>query len=301
MSLASSFFPPREWVYRMNGIMSTALILLGAFLGGSIAYVVGARRVRVSSARAQHAQRRAQAAEHLAEIGSMTGGLAHEIKNPLSTIGLNAQLLKEAIEDSSIEDAEKQRLVRRIAALARETERLRGILEDFLEYAGELRLSVSATSINQLVEELSDFMVPTAEGAGVRLRVETSPLSPRLEIDEYHMKQALLNLMLNAINAMEQQSAGTKDLILRVATGEDEHGHRCLRVHVTDTGPGIDEETRSKIFRPYFTTRSGGTGLGLPTARRIIEAHHGQLELHSEPGKGSDFVIVLPWAHAGSA
>lgn len=298
MSLASSFFLRFQRGELMDGIMVIALVLMGAFIGGSIAYVVGARRVRASGARAQHAQRRAQAAEHLAEIGSMTGGLAHEIKNPLSTIGLNAQLLKEAIEDSSIDDAEKQRLVRRIAALARETERLRGILEDFLEYAGELRLSVAPTSINQLVEELSDFLVPTAEGAGVRLRVETSAQSPRLEIDEYHMKQALLNLMLNAINAMEHQSAGTKDLILRVALGEDEHGNHCVRLHVIDTGPGIDEETRGKIFRPYFTTRSGGTGLGLPTARRIIEAHHGQLELHSEPGKGSDFVIVLPWAES---
>lgn len=298
MSPASSFIPRRNRGELMDGIMVIALVLLGAFIGGSIAYVVGARRVKISSARAQHAQRRAQAAEHLAEIGSMTGGLAHEIKNPLSTIGLNAQLLKEAIEDSAIEEAEKQRLVRRIAALARETERLRGILEDFLEYAGELRLSVAPTSINQLVEELSDFLVPTAEGAGVRLRVETSALSPRMELDEYHMKQALLNLMLNAINAMEHQPVGTKDLILRVAPGEDEHGNRCVRLHVTDTGPGIDEETRGKIFRPYFTTRSGGTGLGLPTARRIIEAHHGQLELHSEPGKGSDFVIVLPWAES---
>jgi signal transduction histidine kinase len=278
----------------MDLMMGIALIVLGAFLGGTVAYIVGARRVHVSSARAQHAQRRAQAAEHLAEIGSMTGGLAHEIKNPLSTIGLNAQLLKEAIEDSSIEDAEKQRLVRRIAALARETERLRGILEDFLEYAGELRLSVATTSLNQLVEELVDFMVPTAEGAGVRMRVETPGHSPEMQIDEYHMKQALLNLMLNAINAMENQQPGTKELILRVAPGEDEHGNACVRLHVTDTGPGIDEDTRSKIFRPYFTTRSGGTGLGLPTARRIIEAHHGHLELHSEPGKGSDFVIVLP-------
>ncbi len=270
------------------------LFVVGALLGGALSYIFAARRVRHSLAREQHAQRRAQAAAHLAEIGSMTGGLAHEIKNPLSTIGLNAQLLKEAIEDSAIEPAEKQRLVRRIEALGRETERLRGILEDFLEYAGELRLSLANASINQLVEELTDFFVPTAERAGVRLRVELPDRSPAMEIDVYHLKQALLNLMLNAVNAMESQDTGTKDLILRVSKGVDEDEHPCVSIHVTDTGPGIDEETQSKIFRPYFTTRSGGTGLGLPTARRIIEAHHGRLELYSEVGKGSDFVIVLP-------
>lgn len=276
------------------------MLIVSTLLGGAIAYILAARRVRMSVAREQVAQRRAQAAEHLAEIGSMTGGLAHEIKNPLSTIGLNAQLLKEAIEDSAIEEGEKQRLSRRIEALARETERLRGILEDFLEYAGELRLSLAPASINQLVEELSDFFVPTAESAGVRMHVEAPPGSPQLEIDAYHLKQALLNLMLNAVNAMEQQDPGTKDLILRVSSGVDDHDHPCVMIHVIDTGPGIDEETRSKIFRPYFTTRSGGTGLGLPTARRIIEAHDGHLELHSEVGKGSDFVIVLPQPSEGS-
>lgn len=278
----------------MGWTLGLLLVIVGAILGGAIAYIFAARRVRMSVLREQVAQRRAHAAEHLAEIGSMTGGLAHEIKNPLSTIGLNAQLLKEGIEDSSLADAERQRLVRRIEALARETERLRGILEDFLEYAGELRLSPSPTSINQLVEELTDFFAPTAEGAGVRLRVEAPATSPVLEIDAYHLKQALLNLMLNAVNAMEPQEPGTKELILRMIPGTDDNGRSCVRLHVIDTGPGIDDETRSKIFRPYFTTRSGGTGLGLPTARRIIEAHQGSLELHSELGSGSDFVIVLP-------
>lgn len=283
----------------MDVIIAIMLLLLGANIGGAVAYILAARRVRLSVAREQLAQRRAQAAEHLAEIGSMTGGLAHEIKNPLSTIGLNAQLLKEAIEDSALDDAEKQRLTRRIEALARETQRLRGILEDFLEYAGELRLSIARASVNQLVEELCDFFAPTAERAGVRLRVELPSESPLIDLDVYHLKQALLNLMLNAVSAMESpQGGGGKDLILRVATGHDEHAHPCVRIHVTDTGPGIDEETRTRIFRPYFTTKSGGTGLGLPTARRIVEAHHGHLELHSEEGKGSDFVIVLPASDA---
>ncbi|MBV1929268.1 MAG: two-component sensor histidine kinase, partial [Gammaproteobacteria bacterium] len=228
------------------------------------------------------------------EIGSMTGGLAHEIKNPLSTIGLNAQLLSEAIEDLGIDEQDRSRLVRRIHALGRETERLRGILEDFLEYAGELRLSIKHQPINTVVEELADFLSPMAQGANVRMRVEPDPANPAAPIDADHLKQALLNLMLNAIHAMEDADGAPGELIIRVQQSIDDHEGPVVHIHVIDTGPGMDQETRAKIFHPYFTTKSGGTGLGLPTARRIIQAHRGQLELHTEPGTGTDFVITLP-------
>ncbi len=269
-------------------------LIVGLVVGSSVAYLLAARRVRLSIVRVHNARKRAQAAEHLAEIGSMTGGLAHEIKNPLSTIGLNAQLLSEAIADLPIEEQDRSRLVRRIDALARETERLRGILEDFLEYAGELRLSISAEPINTIVEELADFFSPMADGAGVRLRVELDPKDPVAPVDADHLKQALLNLMLNALHAMEHADSPARELILRVVLSEDEDNTPVVRIHVIDTGPGIDDQARSRIFHPYFTTKSGGTGLGLPTARRIIQAHHGRLELHSEQGKGTDFVLTLP-------
>lgn len=278
----------------MNGIVLIAFVG-GLALGSGFAYLFAARRVRLSIARVQNARKRAQAAERLAEIGSMTGGLAHEIKNPLSTIGLNAQLLSESIEDlSAIDDQDRSRLLRRIDALGRETERLRGILTDFLEYAGELRLSIKAQSVNTVVEELADFLSPMAHGADVRLRVEVDPANPVAPIDADHLKQALLNLMLNAVHAMELAESTPRELIVRTQQTEDDDDGRVVMIHVIDTGPGMDDETRLKIFHPYFTTKSGGTGLGLPTARRIIEAHHGRLELHTEEGKGTDFVIVLP-------
>jgi len=269
-------------------------LVAGLLIGSSLAYLLAARRVRVSVARAHNARKRLQAAEHLAEIGSMTGGLAHEIKNPLSTIGLNAQLLSEAISDLSIEEHDQLRLLRRIDALGRETERLRGILEDFLQYAGELRLSPTRQPINTVVSELADFFSPMAEGADVRFRIETDAGDPIIPIDADHIKQAMLNLMLNAIHAMERTEAKARELIIRVEQSEDEHDGRVVRIHIIDTGTGIDPETRAKVFHPYFTTKSGGSGLGLPTARRIIQAHHGRLELHTDLGKGSDFVITLP-------
>jgi len=225
-------------------------------------------------------------------------------KNPLSTIGLNAQLLAEAIEDLPIDDQDRSRLVRRIDALARETDRLRGILEDFLEYAGELRLSITDQPINIIVEELADFFSPMADGANVRFRIEIDPSNPDGPVDADQLKQALLNLMLNALHAMEQcDQSHPRELILRVEhTLGDEHMHTepLIRIHVIDTGPGIDEPTRARIFHPYFTTKSGGTGLGLPTARRIVQAHHGHIELHTQEGKGTDFVVCLPMNNHGS-
>ncbi len=225
----------------------------------------------------------------------MTGGLAHEIKNPLSTIGLNAQLLSESIEDLNIDEHDRGRLTRRINALGHETERLKGILEDFLGFAGELRLSVMPTNINTMVTELADFYEPQAESSGVRMRVDLCPQDPIAQIDAPHMKQAMLNLMLNAVHAMDSDEIESRELILRtLSTVDATTKEPIVRIHIIDTGPGMDEKTRGQIFHPYFTTRPSGTGLGLSIARRIVEAHHGHIELHTEEGKGSDFMIVLP-------
>lgn len=241
------------------------------------------------------AERRARSVERLAEIGAMTGGLAHEIKNPLSTIGLNAQLLAEAIDELAIGPEEKGRVGRRIASLRREVERLRGILTDFLRYAGNIKLERAPTDLNEVVRELIDFFHPQAESQGVRLR--DNPFAEPLEsqLDAGQFKQAVLNLMLNAVQAMASSDASTaRELILRTELTPSPEGHDEIRLHVIDTGPGIPPEKADRIFEPYFTTKAGGTGLGLPTARRLIEAHDGRLEVHSEPGRGTDFTVVVP-------
>jgi signal transduction histidine kinase len=265
-------------------------VLLGCAIGAFSSAIVARVAVGRAAARVRASQKRARSAERLAEIGSMTSGLAHEIKNPLSTIGLNAQLLGEAIEDLQIDEQEKGRMGRRVGALRNETDRLRGILEDFLEYAGELRLDKRLTDLNDLIEQLGDFFHVQAQSSGVQIRLDPSLDPVMLLIDANHIKQAALNLMINAVNAMKDDPESGKDLILRVT----KHNDDSVSIHVTDTGPGISSEDQDRIFHPYFTTRASGTGLGLPTARRIAEAHGGTLELHSEPGKGSDFAIHLP-------
>lgn len=226
----------------------------------------------------------------------MTAGLAHEIKNPLSTIGMNAQLLDEAIADLDIDENEQARIQRRIGTLTREIDRLRGILTDFLEYAGEPRLHRARADLNEIVRELADFFHPQAEKDAIRLRVELADAPVEAAVDVGHLKQAVLNLMLNAAQAMvgEEKPEGLNgEVILRTARRRHAGRDEAL-IHVIDTGPGLDAEQRASIFKPYYTTKRGGSGLGLPTTRRIIEAHGGQLELISEPGRGTDFLIVLP-------
>ncbi|HBS28840.1 MAG TPA: hypothetical protein DEB06_05190 [Phycisphaerales bacterium] len=119
-------------------------------------------------------------------------------------------------------------------------------------------------------------------------------------LDAPQFKQAVLNLMLNATQAMEplraSDPARPRELILRTRRGPADDGMPTWRLHVIDTGPGIPPETAAKLFTPYFTTKAGGTGLGLPTTRRLVEEHGGRIEVHSEPGKGSDFTITVPAA-----
>ncbi len=238
-----------------------------------------------------HAIKRAE--ERLREIASMTGGLAHEIKNPLSTIGLNTRLLSEMLEDIDVPEDQKGRLTRRAEALGREVARLEGILTDFLEYAGDPRLDILPTDLNELVQEVTDFFAPQAEQRGVRLHVQLSPAPTTATVDAGQLKQSILNLMLNAVQAAESGGAsstgGACELIVRTACEDG----GCA-IHVTDTGPGMDAATLARVFEPYFTTKAGGSGLGLPITRKLIEAMGGRFALHSEPGKGTDVRLWFP-------
>ncbi|MCP3903463.1 MAG: two-component sensor histidine kinase [Planctomycetes bacterium] len=275
----------------------TALwILLGIAIGVVGMVPLIRLLLRRAENRARHAEGRARESERLAELGSMTGGLAHEINNPLSTVGLNAQLLAEGLRDADLPEDQRERLLRRLDALAREAERLRGILADFLQFAGRVKLAPRPVDLGQLIADLCDFFLPQSDRANVRLRMQIPDETVTIDLDEGLFKQALLNLMINAVQAMgngaaDDSSTPARDLILRLDADADE-----ARVHVIDTGPGIDDEELARIFRPYVSSRSGGTGLGLPTSRRIVEEHGGRLTVHSDVGRGSEFVIHLPRA-----
>jgi signal transduction histidine kinase len=232
-------------------------------------------------------ERRAIQAERLAEIGSLTGGLAHEIKNPLSTVQLNLQLLQ---EDLTPTDPAYSRLVSRLQTVHKETSRLREILDDFLRYAGRIELDRKPTDLNQLLDELVDFFTPQAQLQRVQLRLKKSPTPVIASVDPRLIKQAVLNLLINGLQAI---GPGGEDrggeLILSLAT----QGKSAI-IDVIDTGTGIPPEQVERIFQAYYTTKRGGTGIGLAMARRIAEEHGGKIGVRSDVGKGSDFYITLP-------
>jgi signal transduction histidine kinase len=249
--------------------------LIACLLLGALAAVLAYRRYVLL-------ERRARDAERLAELGTLTGGLAHEIKNPLSTVQLNLQLLS---EDLDPRDVNQQRSVHRLQVVQRETGRLREIVDDFLRYAGKMELDRKPVDLNDLLEELVDFFAPQAQLQRVQLRLRRDPGPLMANIDAKFVKQAVLNLMLNAVQAMPDGG----ELILSVTTTDG-----IAKIEVIDTGPGISPEAAENIFKAYYSTKRGGTGLGLAISLRIAKEHGGSLKVQSEPGKGSDFILTLP-------
>jgi signal transduction histidine kinase len=260
---------------------------MGWFVWGLLAGLVGALIVSavvgyILFRRIQRLQVRAKRAERLAELGTLTGGLAHEIKNPLSTIQLNLQLLQ---EDITPDNPAYSRVINRLKICERETGRLREILDDFLRYAGKIELQRTKVELNRMCEDLVDFFLPQAQLGRVQLRLKRAPAEVAVMSDERLLKQAVLNLMLNGMQAMPNGG----ELILAVSDGGEE-----AVIEVIDTGSGIDPEVISRIFDAYYSTKKSGTGLGLAMTRRIAEEHGGRVSVSSELGKGSDFALHFP-------
>ncbi|MGA2915070.1 MAG: ATP-binding protein [Sedimentisphaerales bacterium] len=218
----------------------------------------------------------------LEELSRLTGGLAHEIKNPLSIIKVN---LKLAGEDLTGRDENTVRAAKKIAVVQKETQRLEQILEDFLRYIKKTELHLSSVNINQVVTDMIDFYSPQAFTHSITVR---SCLSGELLIcraDADMLKQVLLNLFINAQQAMPNGG----ELMLRTL----KNGNNAVII-VSDTGKGIEPENINKIFNAYYSTKPGGSGLGLSTSKKIIEAHNGSIRIDSLPGKGTSFTIQLP-------
>jgi signal transduction histidine kinase len=265
------------------GFVTGLLIGLGASL--LVATFVGIALYK----RVVRLERRTRHAERLAELGTLTGGLAHEIKNPLSTVQLNLQLLREDLDPGN---PAYSRIVNRLTTVQQETTRLRETLDDFLRYAGRLELDRRPVDMNRLLEELVDFFSPQAHLNRVQLRLKRPAEPVRADVDPKLIKQAILNLMLNGIQAMSHNSPnGGGDMILSVAATDG-----VATVDIIDTGPGIPPDQLDKIFGAYYSTKKGGTGLGLAMTKRIVDEHGGSLRVTSEPGKGSDFRMQLPLA-----
>ena len=255
----------------------------GLLVGWVTALLLSGAAAYVAYGRYERLQRRARHAERLAELGTLTGGLAHEIKNPLSTIQLNLQLLR---EDLDPDHPGHTRLVSRLNTVQKEVSRLRDILEDFMRFAGKLELDRRQIDVAALMEELVDFFTPQAQANRVQLRLRKPERPLVAPVDERLLKQAVLNLMINAVQAMPE--VGGEILLSAHPDGD------WAVLEVADTGRGIEPEALGRIFQAYYSTKPGGTGLGLALAKRMVDEHGGQISATSEVGKGTMFRIELP-------
>jgi two-component system, NtrC family, sensor histidine kinase HydH len=216
----------------------------------------------------------------------LAGGFIHEIKNHLSTLGLNLQLLAEDFQEP--QNQRERRALGRVQKLQAECLRLVGVSNDFLRFARIKELNLESANLGKVVMEIIDFFTPTAQAAKIDIKSYVPPDLPAVLIDQELFQQTLLNLMLNAEQAMPEGG----EITLQAAVENGVNPLVCLSV--IDTGKGMDADVQSKIFQPFFSTKPGGTGLGLATARKIIESHHGTIDVQSEVGKGTKFTIRLP-------
>lgn len=226
--------------------------------------------------------------DQYAEIARLAGGLAHEIKNPLSTIRLNMQLLAEDLtpdDPDVVLTAAQRRATKRIDAVQRECNRLQGLLEDFLNYAKVRPLSLEPRNLNKEISEALEFFAPECAEAGVEIVSYLDAELPSVMLDREAFRGALMNLLLNAKQAMPD---GGQLVVQTKPRG----AHAA--VYLTDTGVGMDDRTASKMFETFFSTKPGGSGLGLPTTAKLIEAHGGTISVQSELGRGTRFTIELP-------
>lgn len=219
------------------------------------------------------------ASERLAAIGRMASHVTHEVRNPLSSIALNVSML----EDELPEDAKEARALLR--PIQREIDRLTGITAEYLHLARVPSPRLERADLAELVREVTEFVAREMDAASVEVTVSGIDAPRFARMDESQVRQALLNLLRNAREAMP--GGGT----LHVGIADE---GELLALRVTDTGEGMDDEVREHVFDLFFSTKAEGTGLGLPLTRQIIEAHGGTIRCESTKGEGTTFVLTLP-------
>jgi signal transduction histidine kinase len=223
--------------------------------------------------------------ERLSELGNMAATVAHEIRNPLNSVSMGLQRLKG--EFTPIQDQDDY--ARFLDLMQAEVRRLNSIVEQFLSLARPLNLKPEPLSIETFLNDITTLVAGEASSSNVKIDLKVDPGLPSLQADPNYLKQLLLNLILNGVQAMPR--GGT----LAIEARADKNS---LQLTVSDHGTGMTAETLTHIFEPYFTTKPNGSGLGLSIARRIAEAHGGTITVESEPGRGSRFRILMPFKSA---
>lgn len=229
----------------------------------------------------QEAQQRAEA--QAAEIARLAGAWAHEIRGPISVIRLNMELVAEDFAEAKT--PKERRLLDKIQVVLQECQRLEDMVNNFLAYIRPRPMRFVPANLNEQVRRVLRFFAPKAQEARIDIIDYLAPDLPSVLLDTEAFHGALLNLVLNAQQAMP---SGGQLVVRTYAIGDK------VALDLIDTGVGMDEKTRSQIFDPFFTTKPGGSGLGLPTVKKIVEAHAGEITVESELGRGTKVTIKLP-------
>jgi len=224
--------------------------------------------------------------ESLAAMTTMAAGIAHEIKNPLASISIYLQLLQRKLESEGClkkEDAEKS-----LSIISDEIERLNSISVDFLFAVKPVNIKTELTAVNKVVSKACDVAQPEVESQKITLVRDFATSLPNAELDPNLIEQCILNLIRNAMQAINQER---NDGVITVHTSMEGDS---IHISVEDNGCGMTEEQMGKIFEPYYTTKSNGTGLGLTNIFKIIKLHNGEVSVKSEAGTGSEFTLSIP-------
>lgn len=217
------------------------------------------------------------------EISKLAGALAHEIKNPLSVIGMNMELLAEDLGEP--DSPTERRALAKVDIVKKQCERLQNLLNDFLRFARNRQLDLTAGSLNDRIERVLTLFEPQAVEQGIEILRFLDPELPLVMLDEQTLEAALVNLVKNAIEAMPDGGE------LTVRTRLTRTG---VALDLIDTGHGMDQTTAMHMFEAFYSTKDGGSGLGLPTARKGIEAHGGRIDVQSAVGRGTQFTLEFP-------
>jgi len=228
-------------------------------------------------------QKRLREAEHLSAIGQLSRTIAHEIRNPLNYINLSIDHLIEKLKKDNMNSHDYVRLLENMKG---EIYRVNNLVTDYLEYTRPLKLNRKPSSILEIIDDVVSVIEPTAEQNGVTIYRDYN-IDFTLSVDIDLMKSCFLNIITNSLQAMKDTDV--KSLFIKTELVSDE-----LLISISDTGIGVSEEFLDKIFEPFFSTKKGGLGLGLPLAKKVVEEHGGRIEFISILGKGSEIKIYLP-------